>query len=613
MSLLGATLAAHDVPARRDDPDGLAGPHDLVPPAVPGRRVVALRPVLARPPRAAAGWPLGRVFTQDGRLVATGGPGGPDPAPRDRADRPRPIALHACRFVTDTPSVRLRLSDSCGGCVLVVCDVTREVRALTSRGASRCDVPEPCRVTATPARRRRGLAAGRRSPAAGAGAAPAPTYEMPFPCGQAWTGTTRASHSPSRTRVDWNRADDVGDPVVAAAPGVGDRASTTDAAAATASWVVIDHGNGETSRSTRTSTSVTVAVGQRVDQGALLGTVGETGQRDGAAPALRGARSTAPASTPFFHGPSSCSAARRPRRTASDVPVAGNFVGGREAEVAVFRRADAGDVPGPRRPPRSRRCWASARAPTSRSSATGTATAGSTRASGRRAPRRFQLKTPARWSATIRFGGSADLPIAGDWDGDGRWEIGVAQRRRRQRLPAPGRRRHGHHGRPRRRRRPAGDRRLGRRRSHRPRRLRLGHRDVHAAPVDADGLAWTAQVAVRRPGRPAGRPATGTATGSPTSASGTRDTATFVERGGRGGADVRRDGAVRSPRVRRTRADGTGSARCWAPATLRARCVRARPGAGRRPSGWSARTRSPSRRSAGDRRTRPSPAAGSAS
>jgi hypothetical protein len=28
---------------------------------------------------------------------------------------------------------------------------------------------------------------------------------------------------------------------------------------------------------------------------------------------------------------------------------------------------------------------------------------------------------------TIRFGGVADLPIAGDWDGDGVWEVGVVK------------------------------------------------------------------------------------------------------------------------------------------------------------------------------------------
>ena len=71
MTLLGATLVPHGVHiAAPGHAVGLAGPHDLVPPAVPGRRVVALRPgvpLRLRRPRAGAG----RVFTEDGDLVAT--------------------------------------------------------------------------------------------------------------------------------------------------------------------------------------------------------------------------------------------------------------------------------------------------------------------------------------------------------------------------------------------------------------------------------------------------------------------------------------------------------------------------------------------------------------
>ena len=50
-------------------------------------------------------------------------------------------------------------------------------------------------------------------------AAPLTPYQMPFPCGQTWTGSTRASHSPSSRSIDWNRTDDAGSAVVAAAPG----------------------------------------------------------------------------------------------------------------------------------------------------------------------------------------------------------------------------------------------------------------------------------------------------------------------------------------------------------------------------------------------------------
>src|SRR6476620_5011121 len=39
-----------------------------------------------------------------------------------------------------------------------------------------------------------------------------PDFEMPFLCGQAWTGTTRPSHSPSPWTIDWNSANDLGKP-----------------------------------------------------------------------------------------------------------------------------------------------------------------------------------------------------------------------------------------------------------------------------------------------------------------------------------------------------------------------------------------------------------------
>ena len=44
-----------------------------------------------------------------------------------------------------------------------------------------------------------------------------PDYEMPFPCGDSWYGSSRANHSPSSLSIDWNRTDDYGDMVVAPA------------------------------------------------------------------------------------------------------------------------------------------------------------------------------------------------------------------------------------------------------------------------------------------------------------------------------------------------------------------------------------------------------------
>ena len=49
-----------------------------------------------------------------------------------------------------------------------------------------------------------------------------PAFQLPFPCGQTWSGQTRTGHSPALS-VDFNRTDDLGDPVVASAGGQGDR------------------------------------------------------------------------------------------------------------------------------------------------------------------------------------------------------------------------------------------------------------------------------------------------------------------------------------------------------------------------------------------------------
>src|SRR6478735_1621077 len=71
-----------------------------------------------------------------------------------------------------------------------------------------------------------------------------PDFEMPFVCGQRWTGTTRPSHSPSAYTVDWNTPNDLGKPAVASAPGVVVKAvSLRDSYG---NYVVVDHGGGFT-------------------------------------------------------------------------------------------------------------------------------------------------------------------------------------------------------------------------------------------------------------------------------------------------------------------------------------------------------------------------------
>ena len=59
---------------------------------------------------------------------------------------------------------------------------------------------------------------------------------------------------------------------------------------------------------------------------------------------------------------------------------------------------------------------------------TGTATATATWVSGRRATRTFSLRTAAGVTSIV-LGKPRDLPLAGDWDGDGSWEVGVRRAR----------------------------------------------------------------------------------------------------------------------------------------------------------------------------------------
>ena len=74
-------------------------------------------------------------------------------------------------------------------------------------------------------------------------------------------------------------ADDEDDPVVASAPGVVSRAERWTTSYG--HWVRIDHPSGEYTIYAHMN-AVTVAVGQTVDQGTQVGTVGNTGNSFGA-------------------------------------------------------------------------------------------------------------------------------------------------------------------------------------------------------------------------------------------------------------------------------------------------------------------------------------------
>ncbi|MDC0715723.1 peptidoglycan DD-metalloendopeptidase family protein [Nannocystis bainbridge] len=106
----------------------------------------------------------------------------------------------------------------------------------------------------------------------------APAFQLPFPCGQVWAGQTRTNHSPVNS-VDFNRTDDVNDPVVAAAAGKVSRVAN-EGATSYGKWVEIDHGGGYRTRYAHLN-SQSVTVGQSVSQGQKIGTVGSTGGSSG--------------------------------------------------------------------------------------------------------------------------------------------------------------------------------------------------------------------------------------------------------------------------------------------------------------------------------------------
>jgi hypothetical protein len=109
--------------------------------------------------------------------------------------------------------------------------------------------------------------------------AAAPSFQMPFPCGQVWEGQTRTNHNPLNS-VDFNRSNDHGDTVVSSASGsvvtVRDLGSSSYG-----KYIVIDHGNGWSTLYAHLN-SFSVSIGQSVSQGQKMGTVGDTGNVTGA-------------------------------------------------------------------------------------------------------------------------------------------------------------------------------------------------------------------------------------------------------------------------------------------------------------------------------------------
>ena len=112
----------------------------------------------------------------------------------------------------------------------------------------------------------------------GNAASAAPAFQLPFPCGQVWSGQTRTDHSPANA-IDFNRTDDLGDPVVASAGGRVARVENTGADSY-GRWIEIDHGSGWRTRYAHLSVQ-RVSVGQSVTRGQRIGDVGSTGGSSG--------------------------------------------------------------------------------------------------------------------------------------------------------------------------------------------------------------------------------------------------------------------------------------------------------------------------------------------
>jgi hypothetical protein len=105
-----------------------------------------------------------------------------------------------------------------------------------------------------------------------------PLFQVPFPCGQIWAGQSRTDHSPPPS-IDFNRADDLGDVVVAAASGTVARVENLGNTSY-GRWIELNHGNGYRTRYAHLLQQ-DVTVGMTVKRGQRIGLLGTTGGSTG--------------------------------------------------------------------------------------------------------------------------------------------------------------------------------------------------------------------------------------------------------------------------------------------------------------------------------------------
>ncbi|MED7924058.1 M23 family metallopeptidase [Nonomuraea sp. LP-02] len=107
----------------------------------------------------------------------------------------------------------------------------------------------------------------------------APSFQLPFPCGQSWTGNSSNSSAHQSYEIDFNRGStadaDLGDTVVAAAAGTVVISAHQGSVNGYGNLVKIDHGGGWTSYYAHLNVR-SVSAGAQVTQGQKIGTVGNT-------------------------------------------------------------------------------------------------------------------------------------------------------------------------------------------------------------------------------------------------------------------------------------------------------------------------------------------------